>query len=72
MSTLDLRKAIRGVARRHPRSVMTKREIEYHKRGTKDPGKVGEGHLNKVWKYLVDRNHGVRCPWITREVDYWI
>lgn len=72
MNILNLKKVVRGIARRHPRSVMTKREIEYHKRGTKNPGKVGLERLNKVWKYMVDKQHGIKCPWITKEVDYWL
>ena len=71
ISTLKLKKVVRGIARRHPHSVMTKREIEYHKRGTKDPGKIGVERLNKVWKYLVDkRNFGIKCPWISKDIDY--
>jgi hypothetical protein len=72
ISTLKLRKIVRGIVHRHPRSVMTKEEIEYKKRGTLEPGKIGAERFNKLWKYLAYKKRGIQCPWITKEVDWWL
>lgn len=53
VSTLKLKKVIRGIVWRHPRSAMSKREIELKKRGTHDPHRIGVERFNKVWSYLV-------------------
>lgn len=72
INTLKLKKAVRGIARRHPRSVMSEEELKQRKRGTAEPGKVGAEKLNKIWKYLAYRKRGIQCPWITKEVDWWL
>jgi len=72
MSVLKLKKVIRYIAWKHPRSAMMKCEIERKKRGTLDPGRIGVERFNKVWKYLVSKTQGIQCPWITRDVDFWL
>ena len=72
ISTLKLRKVVRGIVHRHPRSVMTKEEIEAKKRGTLEPGKIGADRFNKLLKYLAHKKCGIKCPWITKEVDWWL
>lgn len=72
ISTLKLRKVVRGIVHRHPRSVMTQEEIEAKKRGTLEPGKIGAERFNKLWKYLAYKKRGIKCPWITKEVDWWL
>ena len=72
ISTLKLRKVVRGIVHRHPRSVMTKEEIEAKKRGTLEPGKIGADRFNKLWKYLAHKKCGIKGPWITKEVDWWL
>jgi hypothetical protein len=59
ISTLKLRKVVRGIVHRHPRSVMTQEEIECKKRGTFEPGKIGAERFNKLWKYLAHKKHGI-------------
>lgn len=72
ISTLDLRRVVRGIVRKHPRSVMTKREIAAKRRGSRNPDKVDEKKLKRVWKYLVGKKTGIKCPWISREADNWL
>ena len=72
ISTLKLKKIVRGIAHRHPRSVMSEEEIKSKKRGTFDPGKIGVERFTRLWKYLAHKNRGIQCPWITKEVDWWL
>lgn len=71
-STLILKKIVRFIAWRHPRSVMMKWEIESHKRHALSHKNIGVERFNKIWKYLIEKKSGITCPWITKDVDYWI
>lgn len=71
-STLLLKKIVRFIAWKHPRSVMMKHEIAAHKRQAKNHKSVGVERFNKIWKYLIEKKSGITCPWISKEVDYWL
>lgn len=72
LSHIALKKIIRGIAHKHPRSVMQQIEIARHKRGTVNPKKIGVERFNKVWQYLVEKEKGIQCPWISKEADTWL